>query len=65
MQRAIPNVTKQMLTNQERGFEGDDLIARTVFPEVPPRVEFALTQRGRLVLPVISEMRDWDEAGLS
>ncbi|MEJ6403989.1 winged helix-turn-helix transcriptional regulator [Yoonia sp. 2307UL14-13] len=59
MQRAIPAITKQMLTQQLRELEADGLISRTVFPQVPPRVDYALTERGRTILPVIGAMRDW------
>ncbi len=62
MQRAMPAVTKQMLTKQLRELESDGLISRTVFPEVPPRVEYALTPRGQSALPVIDAMRQWGEA---
>lgn len=59
MKRAIPAVTKQMLTQQLRELEADGLLDRTIFPEIPPRVEYALTGRGRSVLPVIDAMRQW------
>lgn len=59
MQRAIPAVTKQMLTQQLREMETDGLIHRRIFAEVPPRVEYSLTERGKSVLPVIHAMRDW------
>ena len=59
MQRAIPAVTKQMLTQQLREMEADGLIDRRIFAEVPPRVEYSLTERGKSVLPVIHAMRDW------
>lgn len=59
MQRGIDGITKQMLTKQLRELEADGLISRTVFPVVPPRVEYALTERGRSILPVIEAMRDW------
>ncbi len=61
MGRAIPKVTKQMLTQQLRELEKDGVLTRTVFPEVPPRVEYALTDRGRSLLPVIDAMKNWGE----
>lgn len=61
MQRAVPNVTKQMLTKQLRELEADGLISRTVFAQVPPRVDYALTEAGRSVLPVVEAMRDWGQ----
>ncbi|MEM6694311.1 MAG: helix-turn-helix domain-containing protein [Pseudomonadota bacterium] len=64
MQRAIPGITKQMLTKQLRELEADALITRKVYAEVPPRVDYALSDKGRSVLPIISEMRKWGEAHL-
>lgn len=65
LQRAIPNITKQMLTKQLRELEADGLVTRTVYPEVPPRVDYALTEKGRSVLPVIEAMKNWGEAQAS
>ncbi|MEM9343343.1 MAG: helix-turn-helix domain-containing protein [Pseudomonadota bacterium] len=65
MQRAVPGITKQMLTKQLRELEGDGLISRTVFAQVPPRVDYALTDRGRSVLPVIEHMAKWGEANMA
>jgi DNA-binding HxlR family transcriptional regulator len=59
MQRAVPGITKQMLTKQLRELEADGLISRTVYAEVPPRVDYALTDKGRSILPVVEEMRHW------
>ncbi len=61
MRRAIPDVTKQMLTQQLREMEADGLLTRTVFAQVPPRVDYALTERGRSLLPIIDMMRAWGE----
>lgn len=61
MQRAIPLITKQMLTSQLRELEADGIITRTVYAEVPPRVEYGLTERGRGLLTVIAAMRAWGE----
>lgn len=62
LRRAIPAVTKQMLTQQLRELETDGILSRTVFAEIPPRVEYALTDRGHSLLPVIEAMRQWGEA---
>ena len=62
MQRAVPGITKQMLTKQLRELESDGLVSRTVFAEVPPRVDYALTEKGKSILPVIAAMRQWGEA---
>ena len=64
MQRAVPTITKQMLTQQLRELEADGLISRKIFPEIPPRVEYSMTARGRSVLPVIKAMSDWGTADM-
>ena len=61
MQRAVPGITKQMLTKQLRELEADEIISRTVYAEVPPRVDYALTDKGRSVLPVIEAMKTWGQ----
>ena len=62
MQRAVPGITKQMLTKQLRELEADEIISRKVYAEVPPRVDYALTEKGRTVLPVIAQMKAWGES---
>ena len=57
--RAIPNVTQRMLTLQLRELEEAGIVARTVYAEVPPRVDYALTDMGRSLEPVLTAMRDW------
>ena len=59
LRKAIPLISKQMLVNQLRELEDDKLINRTIFPEVPPRVEYELTEYGKTVLPIIYEMGKW------
>ena len=65
LRRAIPDVTKQMLTQQLRELESDGILTRTVFAEIPPRVEYALTDRGHTLLPIVTAMRDWGAADLN
>ncbi|HZY36591.1 MAG TPA: winged helix-turn-helix transcriptional regulator [Mucilaginibacter sp.] len=59
LQKAIPFISKQMLVNQLRELEEDKLISRTVFAEVPPRVEYDLTLNGEALMPVINELQVW------
>jgi DNA-binding HxlR family transcriptional regulator len=61
LRRAVPDISKQMLTRQLRELEADGVMSRTVFAEVPPRVEYALTERGKTLLPIIHAMRDWGQ----
>ena len=59
LSRRVPEATPKMLTAQLRELEGDGLLSRTVYPEVPPRVEYALTETGRSLFPILSTMYDW------
>ena len=55
----ITKATPKMLTQQLRDLETQDLIHREVFPVVPPKVEYSLTERGKSLLPILVAMRDW------
>ena len=59
LQRGINGISKQMLTKQLRELEHDGILHREIFPEIPPRVEYTLTEFGQSLLPVIGSMRDW------
>ena len=61
LQRALPKVTKQMLTSQLRELELDGVIDRKVFAEVPPKVEYSITDFGETIFPVIHQMKEWGE----
>ena len=62
LKRSIGGVSQKVLTAQLRQMEADGLLTRTVFPEVPPRVEYTLTRLGHSLKPVLDAMRDWGEA---
>lgn len=57
--RLIPNATQRMITLQLRELEADGVLVRHVYAEVPPRVEYELTEFGKSLLPVLTSMRDW------
>jgi DNA-binding HxlR family transcriptional regulator len=59
LKRAIPGVTQHMLTGTLRELETNRLIQRTIFPEVPLRVEYELSAHGRSLRPVIEALFDW------
>lgn len=59
LSRSIPFATPKMLTQQLRELEEQDLIHREVFPVVPPKVEYSLTETGKSLLPILVAMRDW------
>ena len=62
LKRSIGKVSQKVLTSQLRDLERDGLVHREVFAEVPPRVEYSLTDTGRSLEPVIDSMRIWGEA---
>src|SRR5277367_4861925 len=59
LQKAIPQVSKQMIINQLRELENDNIIERIAFAEVPPRVEYKITRYGKSLLPVIRTVQQW------
>lgn len=59
LSRETPGATPKMLTRQLRELEADGLIRREVFPVVPPRVEYSLTDFGRSIRPVLESMYAW------
>lgn len=59
LRRLVPEATAKMLTQQLRELEQDELITRTVYPVVPPRVDYALTARGESLFPILQAMYDW------
>ena len=59
LKKKIPGITQRMLTNQLRELEKDQIVARKVYAEVPPRVEYSLTDYGRTLEPIMIAMRDW------
>ena len=59
MLRSIPGISQKVLTDNLRALEADGIITRTVFPEVPPRVEYALSELGDSMRPIIQAMEAW------
>ena len=57
--RLTPSATPRMLTLQLRELEADGIVRRTVYPEVPPKVEYDLTEFGRTLEPILVAMREW------
>lgn len=64
LRRRSGEVTRRMLTNQLRELEADDLIEREVFPQVPPRVEYSLSERGHSLTPIIIALKDRGDANM-
>ena len=61
LNRAIVGITPKMLTQTLKELEADELITRKVYSEVPPKVEYSLTETGKELIPFISQMRSWGE----
>ena len=61
MQRGIEGISKQMLTKQLRELEEDGILRREIYAEIPPRVEYFITETGQTLMPIIGSMREWGE----
>lgn len=59
LQRAIPDISEKMLTLTLRNLEADGLVGRTAFAEVPPRVEYNLTERSGSLMPLLNSLVNW------
>ena len=59
LQRLVPAASDRMLTRSLRELEADGLVSRTIHAEVPPRVEYALTDDGRSLVPILQAMSEW------
>lgn len=62
LRRSVGGVSQKVLTAQLRQMEASGLLTRTVYPEVPPRVEYCLTELGRSLKPILDAMQVWGEA---
>lgn len=59
LKRKMPGITQKMLTQQLRELVEEDLIHREVYPQVPPKVEYSITEYGRSIEPVLEVMHEW------
>jgi len=59
LQRQFCDTTRKMLTQQLRELETDGLVHREVYPQVPPKVEYSLTEKGRSIHPILEQMCEW------
>jgi DNA-binding HxlR family transcriptional regulator len=61
LKKLLPKITQKMLTQQLRELEDDSLVERKVYPQVPPKVEYSLTDLGESLMPILGMMNDWGE----
>lgn len=59
LKRDLTGISQKVLTDSLRSMEEDGLITRTVYPEVPPRVEYALSELGETMRPILDAMKEW------
>lgn len=62
LKKDLEGISQKVLTDSLRSMEADGIITRTVYPEVPPRVEYALTELGKSLKPILDSMQAWGEA---
>lgn len=60
--RICPSITQRMLTLQLRELEADGIVHREVYQQVPPKVEYSLTEFGRTLEPIVLQMKEWGES---
>ncbi len=61
LQKNLDGISQKVLTDSLRSMEADGIITRTVYPEVPPRVEYALSELGQSLQPILDAMKAWGE----
>ena len=61
LQRKIPDATRRVLNIQLKELEEHDLISKKIYPVVPPKVEYSLTELGKTLIPIISALGDWGD----
>ena len=59
LKRSLEGISQKVLTDSLRSMENDGIITRTIYPEVPPRVEYALSELGESIRPIITAMEQW------
>ncbi|EGQ26312.1 winged helix-turn-helix transcriptional regulator [Mammaliicoccus sciuri] len=62
LKRRVPGITQKMLTTQLRELEEEDIISRKVYPQVPPKVEYSMTDYGKSLEPILTAMHEWGTA---
>ncbi len=65
LRRLIPDVTQRTLTRQLRELEQDGIVRRTIYPEIPPKVEYELTDFGKTLIPILDALYGWGKEYIS
>ena len=65
LKKALVDITPKMLTTQLRDLESEGLIHRKVYPEVPPKVEYSITEYGMTLKPILEAMHEWGIAHIA
>jgi len=65
LRKLMPSITQRMLTKQLRELERDGILSRKIYAEVPPKVEYSLTEFGRTLQPILKELEKWGNIYLS
>lgn len=65
LRRRLPGITQRMLTNQLRELEVDGLLDRVVYAQVPPKVEYSLSERGRSLAPILQALKSWGDTNMA
>jgi DNA-binding HxlR family transcriptional regulator len=61
LQKSLDGISQKVLTDSLRAMEADGIVTRTVYPEVPPRVEYSLSELGETMRPIIDSLKEWGE----
>ncbi|MGD1822080.1 MAG: winged helix-turn-helix transcriptional regulator [Pleomorphochaeta sp.] len=61
IKKCIPKITERMLSKQLKELESDGIVNRKVYPVIPPKVEYRLTEKGKALIPLLYQLRDWGE----
>ena len=64
LRRRLGDITQSTLTKQLRELEQDGFISRYIYPEVPPKVEYSLTELGKSFIPILKDMKSWSDTHL-
>ena len=65
LSKAIPDVSQKMLASTLKELEADDLVNRQAYVEIPPRVEYSLTNRGKSLMPLLNQLAEWSLGNMS